>query len=37
VTAKAREPEAAAALLKFLSSPEAAGVVVKAGLAPPGP
>ena len=36
ITAKAREPEAAAALLKFLSSPEAAPVIVKAGLAPPG-
>jgi len=36
VTAKAKEPEAAAALLKFLSSPEVAPVIVKAGLAPPG-
>jgi molybdate transport system substrate-binding protein len=35
VTSGAREPEAAAALLKFLSSPEAAPVLVKAGLAPP--
>jgi molybdate transport system substrate-binding protein len=37
VTAKAKEPEAAAALLKFLSSSEVAPVIVKAGLAPPGP
>jgi molybdate transport system substrate-binding protein len=35
VTTNAREPEAAAALLKFLSSSEAAPVVTKAGLAPP--
>jgi molybdate transport system substrate-binding protein len=35
VTTNAREPEAAAALLKFLSSPQAAPVLVKAGLAPP--
>jgi molybdate transport system substrate-binding protein len=36
VTTKAREPDAAAALLRFLSSPDAAPVLVKAGLAPPG-
>jgi len=36
VTANAREPEAAAALLKFLSAPEAAPVVTRLGLAPPG-
>ncbi len=30
-----RQPEAAAALLRFLASPEAASVIVKAGLAPP--
>jgi molybdate transport system substrate-binding protein len=30
-----RQPEAAAALLRFLASPEAAPVIVKAGLAPP--
>ena len=36
VTANAREPEAAAALLKHLSSPEAAPVLTRAGLAPPG-
>ena len=35
VTRDAKEPEAAVALLKFLSSPEAAPVVTKAGLAPP--
>ena len=35
VTANAREPEAAAALLKFLSAPEAAPVVTRLGLAPP--
>src|SRR6476469_6364986 len=34
VSAKAEHPEAAAALLKFLSSPEAAPVITKAGLAP---
>ena len=33
ITAKAREPEAAAALIRFLSSPEAAPVITKAGLA----
>jgi len=36
VTAKAQQPEAAAALLRFLASPEADPVKVKAGLAPPG-
>jgi len=36
VGAKAEQPEAAAALLKFLSSPEAAPVITKAGLAPAG-
>jgi molybdate transport system substrate-binding protein len=30
-----RQPEAAAALLRFLASPEATPVIVKAGLAPP--
>jgi molybdate transport system substrate-binding protein len=34
LTAKSREPEAAAALLKFLSSAEAAPVIAKAGLLP---
>jgi len=34
VTTKAQQPEAAAALLKFLSSAEAAPVITKAGLAP---
>jgi molybdate transport system substrate-binding protein len=31
----ARQPDAAGALLRFLASPEAAPVIVKAGLAPP--
>ena len=35
VTANANEPQAAAALLKFLSSPEAAPVITRAGLSPP--
>jgi molybdate transport system substrate-binding protein len=35
VTSSVREPEAAAALIHFLASPEAAPVIVKAGLAPP--
>jgi molybdate transport system substrate-binding protein len=35
VTTNAREPEAAAALLKFLSSPQAAPVLAAKGLAPP--
>jgi molybdate transport system substrate-binding protein len=34
ITTKAKEPDAAAALLRFLSSPEAAPVITKAGLAP---
>jgi molybdate transport system substrate-binding protein len=34
ITASARQPEAAAALLRFLSSPEAAPVITRAGLAP---
>jgi molybdate transport system substrate-binding protein len=34
VTKNAKEPDAAAALLKFLSSPEAAPVITKAGLSP---
>ncbi len=34
VTTKAQQPEAAAALLKFLSSSEAAPVIMKAGLSP---
>ena len=35
VTANAKEPEAATALLRFLASPETSPVKVKAGLAPP--
>ena len=35
VTTKAKEPDAAKALIRFLSSPEAAPVVTKLGLAPP--
>ena len=35
VTSSVREPEAASALLRFLASPDAASVIVKAGLAPP--
>jgi molybdate transport system substrate-binding protein len=35
VTSTAREPEAAAALLRFLASPEAVTALLKAGLAPP--
>jgi molybdate transport system substrate-binding protein len=35
VTTKAQQPEAAAALLRYLSSAEAAPVITKAGLAPP--
>jgi molybdate transport system substrate-binding protein len=34
ITNVARQPEAGAALIKFLSSPEAAPVIVKLGLAP---
>ena len=36
LTSTAREPEAAGALLRFLASPEAAPVISKAGLTPPG-
>jgi molybdate transport system substrate-binding protein len=36
ITKDARDPEAAAALLRYLSSPDAAPIVTKAGLAPPG-
>lgn len=35
IASKARQPEVAAALLRFLASPEAVPVIVKAGLAPP--
>jgi molybdate transport system substrate-binding protein len=35
ITAKAAEPDAATALLRFLSSAEVAPVLAKAGLAPP--
>jgi len=35
VTTKAQQPEAGSALLRFLASPDAAPVIVKAGLAPP--
>lgn len=34
VTASARQPEAAAALIRFLSSPQAAAAITKAGLSP---
>ncbi len=34
LTSKVRQPEAAAALLRFLTSPEAAAVITKAGLTP---
>ncbi len=34
IASTAKQPEAAAALLRFLSSPEAAPAIVKAGLAP---
>ncbi len=34
VTRSAQQPDAAVALIRFLSSPEAAGVISKAGLAP---
>jgi ABC-type molybdate transport system substrate-binding protein len=34
ITATAKQPDAAAALLRFLSSPEAAPTIQKAGLAP---
>jgi molybdate transport system substrate-binding protein len=36
LTSAAKEPEAATALLRFLSSPEAAPVITKAGLMPAG-
>jgi molybdate transport system substrate-binding protein len=36
ITKEARQPEAAMALLRFLSSSEASAVIVKAGLAPAG-
>jgi len=35
LTTKAKEPDAGAALIRFLASPEAAGVITKAGLTPP--
>ena len=35
ITTAARQPAAALALLRFLSSPEAAATLAKAGLAPP--
>jgi molybdate transport system substrate-binding protein len=35
ITRDARQPDAARALLRFLSSPEAAQVITKAGLTPP--
>ena len=35
LTGSVRQPEAAAALLRFLASPEAAPVIVRTGLAPP--
>jgi molybdate transport system substrate-binding protein len=35
LTSTVRQPEAASALIRFLASPEAAPVIVKAGLAPP--
>ena len=35
ITSKAREPDAARALIRFLASAEAAPAIVKAGLAPP--
>ena len=34
ITSSAQQPEAAGALIRFLASPEAAPVIVKAGLAP---
>jgi molybdate transport system substrate-binding protein len=37
LTATTAQPEAAAALLRFLASPEAAPVITKAGLMPPPP
>jgi molybdate transport system substrate-binding protein len=35
ITAAARQPDAARALLRFLASPEAAPIILKAGLKPP--
>ena len=35
LTSTARQPDAAAALIRFLASPDAAPVIRKAGLAPP--
>ncbi len=35
LTSRARQPDAAVALIQFLASPEAAPVILKAGLAPP--
>jgi molybdate transport system substrate-binding protein len=35
LTKSVQEPEPAKALLRFLTSPEAAPVIAKAGLAPP--
>jgi molybdate transport system substrate-binding protein len=35
ITTNARQPDAALALLRYLSSPEAAPTVVKNGLTPP--
>ena len=35
ITANARQPEAGSALLRFLASPDAAQVILKAGLTPP--
>jgi len=37
LTRNAREPDAAKALLRFLSSGRAANVITEAGLAPPTP
>jgi molybdate transport system substrate-binding protein len=37
LTASARQPEAAQALIRFLASPEAAPVISKAGLMPLAP
>jgi ABC-type molybdate transport system substrate-binding protein len=35
LTSKAQQPEAARALIRFLSSPDAAPAILKAGLTPP--
>jgi molybdate transport system substrate-binding protein len=35
ITTRAQQPDGALALIRFLSSPEAAATIVKAGLAPP--